>query len=279
LFVDFRNFGKWNDKRKLFKFYRRFFQNDVRRVRAAALIGSFGRGEGSSKSDIDIELLINENQLDVEEFQNDVKKLFENQNEVLVVKHLVWLREQRKLALYHGFDLLLTELYLYTDLSQFDKYFLGSRIKNLDRCVLVDRENILRPHFEHILTLPYDNRSELLTDLIGHIQFLLESTSTCARRSDSYKFYFLSNIALHELVRLSYVLNGEMEYNYNPPNSVVNPNLSSTMDLTRSHFHLKKLIELFLEQIHRLDSSWSKTCENVEKFCEDLFKRDSSPSE
>lgn len=162
------------------------------------------------------------------------------------------------------------------ELSQFDKYFLGSRIKNLQHCILVDREGFLRSHLEHILTLPYDDRPRLILDLVAHIQFLLESTSTAARRSDPYKFYFLSNIALHELVRLSYVLDEKMEYNYNPPNSVVDSDLASTMDLNGAEFHLKKLIQFFVQQLHRVDPSQSPMCQKAELFCEALLKRSSS---
>lgn len=134
-------------------------------------------------------------------------------------------------------------------LSQFDKYFLGSRITDLTKCILVDPEDIIRQHLEHIVTLPYDNRHGLIHDLVANIQFHLESTSSAKRRHDAYKFYFLSNITLHELVRLSYILDGKMEYNYNPPQSIVNSSLSSTMNLTKSDLHLTNLINFFLQQL------------------------------
>lgn len=91
-----------------------FFRRDTQRIRGAILIGSFGRGKGSPASDIDIELLIIENKLNIDEFTNDVVQLFSHQDESLVVKHTIWLSDQRKLALYHGSQLLLTELYLYS---------------------------------------------------------------------------------------------------------------------------------------------------------------------
>lgn len=166
-------------------------------------------------------------------------------------------------------------MFFLAQLSQFDKYFLGSRITDLDKCVLIDKQNIIRQHLQYILTLPYDNRQGLIEDLISNIQFLLESTSSARRRSDAYKFYFLSNIALHELVRLTYILNGNIEYNYNPPQSIVNVNLSSTMDLEKSGIHLTNLINSFLEQLNRIADNEIVFVKKVYDFCQDLLKRDS----
>ena len=159
--------------------------------------------------------------------------------------------------------------------SQFDKYFLGSRITDLSKCVLVDPEGVIRGHLQYILTLPSDDRSGLLQNSVSRIQFQLESTSTARQRGDAYKFYFLSNIALHELVRLSYLLDGQIEYNYNPPQPAVDPSLVSTMDLDKSGVHLKKLIHFFLEQLDRMKDNQEILVQKARDFCDDLLQRDS----
>lgn len=100
---------------KIIKCLTAFFHKDAKRIQGAALIGSFGRGQGSSTSDIDIELLITNDQINIEEFTNDIIQLFDQTEESSIfVKHTVWLKDQHKLALYHGSQLLLTELYLYS---------------------------------------------------------------------------------------------------------------------------------------------------------------------
>lgn len=251
-----------------------FFRQDSKRIKCAALIGSFGRGKGSSASDIDIELLMANDQINIHEFTTDIIEIFQQTDESLFVKHTLWLDDQRKLALYHGPQLLLTELYLYTQLSQFDKYFLGSRITNLDTCILFDPENILRKHFQYILRLPYDDHDGLIRNLISSIQFQLESTLSARQRRDAYKFYFLSNITLHELVRLCYLLDGKIEYNYNPPQSIVDQNFASTMDLNQTKDHLKKLIDLFLKQFDRMEDQQMNLIKNARSFCDDLMKRE-----
>lgn len=90
-----------------------FFRDDAEQIRAVALIGSFGRGQGSSSSDIDFELLIPEVSLDIDQFTKYIVHLFVNRGDDLAVRHTLWLAEEHKLALYHGGQLLLTEIYLY----------------------------------------------------------------------------------------------------------------------------------------------------------------------
>ena len=99
---------------KIIKCLTKFFQADTKRIKGAALVGSFGRGQGSTASDIDIELLMVNDQVNIDEFTKDIIQLFNQTEESLFVKHTIWLGEQRKLALYHGSQLLLTELYLYS---------------------------------------------------------------------------------------------------------------------------------------------------------------------
>ena len=170
----------------------------------------------------------------------------------------------------------MTVLFDFLDrLSQFDKYFLGSRITDLSKCILVDPENVIRRHLQHLLTLPYEDRSSLLGELLSNIQFHLESTSTARKRHDAYKFYFLSNITLHELLRLAYILDGKIEYNYNPPQMTVDSHLVSTMNLNESGNHLKKLIDFFFEQLDRMGEEQKILVEKTRHFCQDLLKRES----
>ena len=92
-----------------------FFQCDTKRILGAVLIGSFARGQGTISSDIDIELLMVNENVDRDDFIRDIVQLFreDDDDDDIDVKHTIWLNDQRKLALYHGSDLLLTELYLY----------------------------------------------------------------------------------------------------------------------------------------------------------------------
>ena len=66
-----------------------------------------------------------------------------------------------------------------------------------------------------------------------------------------------------------------MEYNYSPPQSIVNPDLSSTMDLNKSESHIKNLINFFFQQLDRIDKTESIMIEKARGFCQDLLKRNS----
>ncbi len=112
------------EQEKIIKCLTAFFRTDEKRIRGAALIGSFGRGQGSSTSDIDIELLVVNDKIDIEQFTNDIIQFFNQTEESIFVKHTIWLSDQHKLALYHGSQLLLTELYLYSrNLLKHNLYF------------------------------------------------------------------------------------------------------------------------------------------------------------
>lgn len=114
-----------------------FFQQDSKRIKCAALIGSFGRGQGSSASDIDIELLMTNDQINIDEFTTDIIDLFRQTDESLFVKHTIWLDDQRKLALYHRSQLLLTELYLYSKIIAFKQKTKLSLSSNFSRIIAV----------------------------------------------------------------------------------------------------------------------------------------------
>ena len=114
-YLSIDNNESMHEQDKITKYLTAFFRRDVMRVRGAALIGSFGRGQGSSTSDSDIEVLLTNDQIDIEQFTNDIIQLFYQTEDLsLFVKHTLWLADQRKLALYHGSQLILTELYLYS---------------------------------------------------------------------------------------------------------------------------------------------------------------------
>lgn len=105
------------EQEKIIKFLAEFFCSDTKRIKSAVVIGSYGRGDQTSASDIDIELLLSDEQVDVNQFIDDIVQLFNHSDEEsIAVKHTVWLADQRKLALYHGPKLLLTELFLYCKL-------------------------------------------------------------------------------------------------------------------------------------------------------------------
>ncbi|KAJ6640601.1 hypothetical protein Bhyg_05532 [Pseudolycoriella hygida] len=261
------------DQKKIIKVLGEFFSRDTKRVLGVVVIGSFGRNEGTTASDVDMEIMLTDEKIEIPKFADDIVRLFNvAEVESLVVKHTIWLADQRKLALYHGPKLLLTELYFYYRYPQLDKYFLGSRIFDLSDCILVDRDGTVREYLHEIIRISYDDRDELITNLIGSVQYHLESSSSARRRSDAYKFYFLSNIALHELVRLAYVLEGKWDYNYNPPHSDVASSLTSTMDLDRAGFHLKNLVNFFRKQLDRCEDEVLR--EKARAFCQDLLQRD-----
>lgn len=60
------------EQENIIKLLTAFFDSDTTRIQSAVVIGSFGRGEGSPSSDVDIELLLSDEKVDVREFINDI---------------------------------------------------------------------------------------------------------------------------------------------------------------------------------------------------------------
>ena len=77
------------------------------------------------------------------------------------------------------------------------------------------------------------------------------------------------------MVRLEYLLDGKIEYNYNPPHRTVDPNLASTMELDKTVNQLKNLIGFFFAQLDRMGDRENLLVKKARSFCQDLMKRDS----
>jgi protein tyrosine/serine phosphatase/predicted nucleotidyltransferase len=252
-------------------------------IEIALLYGSFGRGEASSNSDIDIQLLINKG-YKTANFKEELHRLFNSEihsirEVILRNKIVVYFKSQPKI-----------EFALCTKISEIDKNYLGSEISVISETILYEK----RPaHYEigtylHQLVRDY-NKSETseatvkqVNDLIDKFVYEFESCSGMHRRSDGYQFYYFYNIALHVAIQLNHISKGHMKFNFLPKYFIANVlkreeqqffyDLKGTLFLPEANRQKRVLLDFFFGSIENL--AVAEKLKEVKEFCEWLYDRD-----
>ncbi len=249
----------------------------------ALLYGSFGRNQGTPNSDIDIQLLVN-NDFDLGLLKKHLLKLFEKEiqsiQEVLLRNKLVvYFKSQPKI-----------EFAICTKLSDIDIHYLGSEITDHKLTILYERsasnyniDSYLIELLKNNKRLKTDQQKEKqIANLIDKFIYEFESCSGMHRRSDGYQFYFFYNIALHVAIQLNQLSKGNAKFNFLPKYFIANTltkeeqptfyNLKGTLFLPEANQQKRKLLDFFYAAIETLISR--EKLEEVKSFCEWLYNRD-----
>lgn len=218
-------------------------------IKAALLIGSFGRKAPGPNSDIDLQLWIKPDLV--------VQTLIQEIAKHLEVKHQIFREQRGKWILFIGEVYQSLEIHLCHELPELDKYFLGSEIIDPADAILFDHTNELLPYLESIIQKKELNRRQLLTkkaeELITNFQIYFASCSEAHARSDGYKFKVLYDHALNSLVRLIYLIESDGKHEYMPPSFLTDYSYPlqlgieklGTSHLPDANEHKQKLINLF----------------------------------
>lgn len=251
-------------------------------IQSAIIIGSFGRGLPKPNSDLDYQILV-ENDFDNQQFFSQVKYAFNGQ-----LKHALFLEGKNKWCFYLTDNYLTAEVFICTTLHELDKYFLGSEITDIENALIFDETDTVLKHFEYIIKQKKEQFQETqkakVKSLIITFQYRFEALSNAHAKSDGYKFSVLFSHALNAVVRLVYLCKGETEHDYMPPNFLTNfsykQNLEieqlGTMDLRLANWHKHKLLDLFLaylpQSIEKFGIDEDK--DTITLFLENIYKRD-----
>jgi protein tyrosine/serine phosphatase/predicted nucleotidyltransferase len=254
----------------------------IKGIQSVIIIGSFGRKNPKANSDIDYQILVDEN-FDNDLFFKKIKLFFANE-----LKHSLFLENKNKWCFYLTDDYIITELFICTRLQELDKYYLGSEISNPNDAIIFDKTNTVFKYFQKITQEKEKQFNEIQKTKVEYLmtdfQNRFEACSNAHAKSDGYKFSVLFSHGLNAVVRLIYLCKGANEHDYMPPNFLTDYSYKfdlkieelGTMDLRLANSHKRKLLDLFLEYMPiALDKFNIKTNEgSIISFLENIFKRD-----
>ncbi len=252
-------------------------------INVALLYGSFGRNEANPNSDIDIQILVDENfhpqnliRILKKEFADEIRFIGEVG---LRNKVVVYFKSQPKV-----------EFGICRVINEINRNYLGSEITNIEQTILFANENwkekiesYLREIVEKCnVEKTAKNCKKKVLELADKFVYEFENCSIMHRRSDAFQFYFFYNIALHVAVRLKHLSTGETKYNFLPKNFMANTlteqersqfyELKGTLFLPKANTQKRKLLDFFYSSIETLISKEKQ--EKFKQFLELIFERD-----
>ncbi len=252
----------------------------VEGVEIALLYGSFGRNEYNANSDIDIQILIEEN-FEVKHLKSELEKEF--RGEILSIFEI---KLRNKIVVYFN-SIPKLEIGICTNVSEINRNYLGSEITNPSETILYQRVPSLYDIGSYLAQLIRDHgraseqRQKDMGDLINKFIFEFESCSSSHKRSDGYKFYFFYNIALHCVVQLRHFLHKDQRFNFLPkyfiPGMEDKEEMKGFYELTGSSFlpdaNKKKrtLLNYFYDVLEKLNYNGIN---DVKSILEKIYERD-----
>lgn len=250
---------------------------EVNGLEAAILYGSFARKTANSNSDIDIQLVVGNAfekndfiTLLKEEFHDEIKKTWIVE---LRQKIVVYFKQQPKL-----------EFSVHKDISQIERNYLGSEIKDVDHTILFQLPIIaIKDQLEQLLKYKKTHiPKEQADNLINKFLYEFESCSNMQHRSDGYQFYYFYNIALHVAVQLQYLSKGHTEFNFLPKYFLAKNlkkeelstfyDLQGTLYLPEANRQKRRLLDFFYASI--VDLVTPHRIIELKGFCEWIYRRD-----
>lgn len=252
-------------------------------IQVALLYGSFGRMDANPNSDVDIQILIDED-FDKGDFINILKLSFSADirliNEVgLRNKIVVYFKSMPKV-----------EFSICNKIIEINRNYLGSEIINIGDTILYANDHWkgkINLYLEEItkenkINKTLDFKEIQINDLISKFVYEFENCSTMQRRSDAFQHYFFYNIALHIAVQLKHLAYGETKFNFLPKKFVANTlkteeqksfyDLKGSLFLPEANHQKRKLLDFFYASIESLVNA--DRLQELEQFLEWIFERD-----
>ena len=255
----------------------------IKGIQVVLLYGSFARKEGNPNSDIDIQILIDEN-FQSKDLIDLLNRKFENEilyiNEVVLRdKIVVYFKDQPKI-----------EFGMCKNIEDVNRNYLGSEVVNVDDTILFANSTwekkinlyLKKIVEDDILQKTTSKTDKLIGDLIDKFTYEFENCSSMHRRSDALQFYFFYNIALHTAIQLNYISKGKTSYYFLPKQFVANVltiderkdfyDLKGTLFLPEANQQKRRLLDFFYSSVQTLVDN--EKLKNLKCFCEFLYDQD-----
>jgi predicted nucleotidyltransferase len=166
--------------------------------------GSLGRHKMNQNSDLDIFLYTNKT---IDAVYKDLLLIYQNSK-------FLFLNNQ--IAIYYEDQLI--ELSVISNLEDIQLYYVKSEIKNIKKTILLGYDQY-HEQIENIVKNYKENFVDEFKYTMHRLEYFNLSLERLIKKNDDYKYFFHTNIIIHEYIKLKFFMAGKREYSYLPLNS------------------------------------------------------------
>jgi hypothetical protein len=169
--------------------------------KAIVLYGSLGRRKMNQNSDLDIFLYTDKS----------INAVYEDLLFIYPDSKFLFLKNQ--IVIYYEDQLI--ELSIISNLDDIQLYYVKSEIKNIKKTILLGYDQ----YHEQIENIVENYKENLVVEFMytmQRLEYFNLSLKRLIKKQDDYKYFFHTNIIIHEYIRLTYFMTGKREYSYLP---------------------------------------------------------------
>lgn len=212
--------------------------------------GSLARGDLKEESDLDLFIKTNE----YDKVKDFILSYFQNYDINFFEKDIIVKKNN-----------LVYEFKIISDYNELELFYNKSFIKDINKTVLIGTCET----FQNLKLIISNFKDTTLRDIqysIFRIKHYIQLLDKIICKNDDYRFYFHTNIILHEYIKLSFFINGRSEFLYSPRNALdiidVNNVEKVIYDFKKDKDEIKENIKKICQEI--IDDVLNKLNENGE---------------
>lgn len=163
--------------------------------------GSLSNNTLNNNSDID---LFMKTLMPFEDIVREIEKLYDNVELII---------QKQNIAIFHNQQLI--EINVIKDIGEAQLYYYKSEVDSVEKTILLNEEGLLEKLNELIQNFKCDFSNEFDYTL-SRLTYYYYSLPRIIKKNDSYKYFFHTNILIHEYIKLTYFMKGHRSYSYLP---------------------------------------------------------------